>query len=201
MSPLRSLLVAMVAVVLLIGAQPLAWKEQFPRGLMSSEPRGGGGGSCRIETRPLSFPAYDSLTESAVTAVAQVIYFCGEGNTGGGGGGGGDGRGGGPPRGGGPGSRTAQNQGIRIEMAQGGNNSFQPRGMTGPGGVDLEYNIYLDATFQTVWGDGTLSTEVYLDLHPPLGRPVIVPVFGRIFGRQDVPAGQYIDNVAVRIVF
>ena len=53
----------------------------------------------------------------------------------------------------------------------------------------------------TVWGNGEGSTDVYFDANPPVGTPVIVPAFGRIFGRQDVEAGQYADNVPVRIVF
>ena len=73
--------------------------------------------------------------------------------------------------------------------------------MSGAGFEILRYNIYLDATFQTVWGIGANGTDVYLDVNPPLGSPVVVPVFARIYGRQDVPAGPYIDNVGVRIVF
>jgi spore coat protein U-like protein len=201
MTPTRSLLTAAVAAAVLIGASPIAGDDQFPRGLMSAAPRGGGGGSCRIETRPVSFGNYDPLEESAVTAIGQVIYICGEGGNGGGPP---DGRGGGPPpgRGGGPGSRTSQNQGIRIEMDRGTGSSNQEREMVGGPHFDvLRYDLYLDATYQTVWGDGSNGTDVYVDLNPPLGRPVVVPVYGRIFGRQDVPAGQYGDQVQVRIVF
>lgn len=198
MTPARSLLIAMVAVVLVIGARPTAGDEQFPRGLMSAEPRGGGGGSCAIETRPLSFGAYDPLLETAVDAIGQIIYACSRRS-----GDGGDGRGGGPPpgRGGGPGT-LAQNNGIRIELDQGSSNSFAPRSMVGPDLVSrLEYNIYLDATHRTVWGTGAGSTEVYIDLNPPTGTPVTVTAYGRIFGRQDVVAGQYTDSVGVRIQF
>jgi spore coat protein U-like protein len=196
-TPARSLLIAMAAVALLIGARPIAGDDQFPRGLMSAAPRGGGGGSCTIETRPLSFGAYDPLAETEVQAIGQIIYICGDGNPGGGGG-----RGGGPPpgRGGGPGT-LAQNKGIRIELDTGGNQSFQPRGMVGPGFDILEYNIYLDATHRTVWGTGVSSTEVYIDLNPPLNTPVTVPAYGRIPGGQDVAAGTYADSVAVRIQF
>ena len=158
MTPFRSLLIAMVALALLIGARPLAGDEQFPRGLMSAEPRGGGGGSCRIETRPLSFGSYDPLEESAVTATGQVIYICGEGGGGDGDGGRGGGGGGGGGRGrGGPGSRTSQNQGIRIEMDRGTGTSNQEREMTGLIDI-LRYDLYLDATYQTVWGDGSNGT-------------------------------------------
>jgi spore coat protein U-like protein len=181
MTPRRSLLIAIVALALLVAARPTAGVEQYPRGLMSAAPRGGGqGGRCIIETRPLSFGSYDPLTGADVDAVGQVIYSCqvNEDNGGGGGGGGG---------GGNPGT-LAQDRGIRIEM-------------DGPGGVDLHYNIYLDATHRDVWGSGQHTTVVYVDLHPPNRTPTIVPAYGRIFGRQDVPPGNYADVVGVRIQF
>ena len=137
MTAARSLLIAVVAVVLLINARPRAGDEQFPRGLMSAAPRGGNqGGVCRIETRPLAFPAYDPLAETDVDATGQIIYFCTDPL----GGGGGDGRGGGPPpgRGGGPGQR-AQETGIRIELDEGYGNSFAPRSMVGPGGERIPW--------------------------------------------------------------
>jgi spore coat protein U-like protein len=86
-------------------------------------------------------------------------------------------------------------------MAQGSGNSFAPRHMVGPGFDDLEYNIYLDATHRMVWGTGEGPTQVYIDTHPPNRTPVIVPAFGRIFGRQEVAAGPYRDDVPVRILF
>jgi spore coat protein U-like protein len=86
-------------------------------------------------------------------------------------------------------------------MAQGGSMSFAPRQMIGPGLTSLDYNIYLDATHRTVWGTGEGSTQYYYDANPPDKTPVIVTAFGRIFGRQDVQAGQYADSVPVRILF
>jgi spore coat protein U-like protein len=73
--------------------------------------------------------------------------------------------------------------------------------MVGPGAAELSYNIYLDATHRTVWGTGEGTTQVYIDTHPPNGTPVIVSAFGRIDARQDVPAGTYHDEPAVRILF
>ena len=57
----------------------------------------------------------------------------------------------------------------------------------------LYYNIYLDATHRTIWGDGTNGTDVYIDPKPPNKTPVTVPAYGRIRALQDVPAGQYAD--------
>jgi len=202
MTPARSLVIAVVAVALLIGARPIAGVEQYPRGLMSAAPTAGNNRSCTIETRPINFGNYDTLEQGDVTAIGQVIYTC----SGGGGGGNPGGPGGGNPGGGnpgGPGTTGQGNQtGIRIEMAQGAGNSFAPRHMYG--GVsfdDLEYNIYLDATHRQVWGTGEGPTLAYVDGHPPNGTPVIVPAFGRIFGGQDVSWGPYTDTVPVRILF
>jgi spore coat protein U-like protein len=73
--------------------------------------------------------------------------------------------------------------------------------MLGPEFAALNYNIYLDATHRTIWGTGEGTTQAYIDTHPPNGTPVIVPAFGRIEAGQDVPAGTYHDEPAVRILF
>ena len=179
MTPARSLLIAMVALALLMGARPIAGDEQFPRGLMSAEPRAGNH-SCTIDVRPVSFGTYNPLAGSAVDAVGQVIYVCGNLAA----------------------SGTAQGaKAIRIEMDTGGANTYQRHMSAGTGLDFLAYNLYLDATHRTIWGNGTNGTDVYVDTHPPNRTPVIVPVFGRISGMQDVPAGQYVDSLLVRIVF
>jgi spore coat protein U-like protein len=182
MTPGRSLIVAMVALALLIGARPIAGVEQYPRGLMSVEPNKGGNRSCTIETRPLSFGNYDPLAGTDVDAIGQIIYLCSNGNSGN------------------ASSANATPKAIRIELDQGSSQSFEKREMVGPG-ERLGYNIYLDATRQTIWGNGTQGTEVYFDAHPPNKTAVTVPAFGRIFRLQDVDAGSYADVIGVRILF
>jgi spore coat protein U-like protein len=168
---------------------------------MSAAPTAGNNRSCTIETRPISFGAYDTLEQGDVTAIGQVIYTCSGGGGGNPGGGNPGGPGGGNP--GGPGTTTSGGQsGIRIEMAQGSSNSFAPRHMYGGMSIDnLDYNIYLDSTHRQVWGTGEGPTLAYVDAHPPNGTPVIVPAFGRIFGGQDISWGPYTDTVPVRILF
>ena len=172
----RVLLSAMLAVVLLIG-RPVAGVGQFPRGLLAGESKAH---SCTIETRPLSFGAYDPLAGTVLDAVGAIIYVCGSGN---------------------PGEETTGPKNIRIEMARGSSNSYSDRTMLGPSFDPLHYNIYLDATRQTIWGDGTNGTEYYFDAHPPNKTPVTVPAYGRIRALQDVEAGQYADVLPVRILF
>jgi spore coat protein U-like protein len=173
-------MIAMAAVTLLVGASPLAGDEQFPRGLMSAEPAAGSSRTCTIDVRPVSFGTYDALAGNAVDAVGQVIYACGNFS----------------------GSSRAQGaKAIRIELDTGLATTFQRRMSAGTGVDFLAYNLYLDATHRTIWGNGTNGTDVYVDTHPPNRTPVIVPVFGRIPGNQNVTAGQYADSLLARIVF
>ena len=90
---------------------------------------------------------------------------------------------------------------IRIDMSQGTSNSYDRR--MSNGGYSLDYNIYLDPTHRTVWGDGVLGTDVYYQNNPPNGTPVVVLAYGRIPGRQNqaIPSGQYVDTVTVRVLF
>lgn len=178
----RFALLAAAAAILLIGARPIAGAvEQYPRGLMSVAPTVSDNFACTIEVRPVSFGTYDTLATAPLDAIGQVIYVCG--NLG-------------------ASSLAPVNKAIRIELTTGAANTFSPRSMLGPDPqAHLEYNLYLDSTHRTIWGQGAYGTDVYIDDHPPNKTPVTVPIFGRIPGYQDVPAGQYIDGVTARIVF
>jgi spore coat protein U-like protein len=154
--------------------------EQYPRGLMSAEPAASGKRTCLIDVRPVSFGSYDPLSGNAVSAVGQVIYVCGKLGA----------------------TTTAQdNKAIRIEMTTGLANQSSPRHMGAGANEYLAYNLYLDPTHRTIWGQGAFGTDVYVDSHPPNRTPVVVPVYGQIFAAQDVYAGQYADTVTARIVF
>jgi len=174
MTPFRSLFIAIVATVLLIVPRSGA-EAQFPRGLLAGAPRADPKkGSCTIETRPLSFGNYEPEANADLDAVAQVIYTC-----------------------------DNQAKKIRIEMTTGQANQFNPyRRMSAGTGMDfLDYNVYLDATRQTVWGQGLYNTDVYYENNPPNGTPVIVTAYGRIPARQDPAPGQYVDVLTVRVLF
>ena len=175
----RSALIVALAALVLVAARPIAGPaEQYPRGLMSVQPTASSF-ACTIEVRPVSFGIYDPLDATALDALGQVIYTCG--NLGD--------------------NRASDNKSIRIEMTTGQANQFSPRAMRSGPVDDLDYNLYLDATHRTIWGQGLYGTDVYVDTHPPNRTPVIVPVYGRVFGLQDVPAGQYGDVVTARILF
>jgi spore coat protein U-like protein len=182
MMPARSALMALVAL-LWIATLPIAGAdEQYPRGLMSVEPTAPQGGrACTVDVRPLSFGYYDPLAGAPLDAVSQVIYVCGNLDD--------------------RAKPENGNKAIRIEMTTGTAGQFTPRYMSAGPTDHLEYNIYLDATRTTIWGQGAFGTDVYIDSNPPNKTSVTVPVFGRVRQLQDVPEGQYVDVLTVRILF
>jgi spore coat protein U-like protein len=171
-TPARALSIAMIAIAVLISTREIGAFAQFPRGLLAAAPRTQPDRNfCLIQTRPLSFGVYDSLATGHLDALAQVIYSCGN-----------------------------QARNIRVELGTGYANQFDRHMASGIGEV-LNYNVYLDATRRTIWGNGTNGTDVYFASNPPNGTPVVLPVFGRIFDRQNVEAGEYFDSIHVVILF
>jgi spore coat protein U-like protein len=88
---------------------------------------------------------------------------------------------------------------IRVEMTTGYANQFDR--LMSSGEDTLSYNIYLDATHQTIWGQGAFGTDVYYQSNPPNGTPVTVLGYGRIRAGQGVTPGNYADALTVRILF
>jgi spore coat protein U-like protein len=66
------------------------------------------------------------------------------------------------------------------------------RVLRGADGV-LRYGLYLDAARTRAWGDGTAGTGV-ASFGQATGTAV---VYGRIYPRQNVPAGAYSDSISV----
>lgn len=88
---------------------------------------------------------------------------------------------------------------VRIIMGRGMSGGLSPRTLRS-GSVALAYGLYLDAARTTAWGDGTEGTSAFTGMLQA-GQVTRIPVFGRIFGRQAVPAGRYTDQITVTIVF
>lgn len=128
--------------------------------------------ACTISTTAVNFGGYNVFTPTADDGTGQVTYRC---------------TGPRPPL-------------IVIQLDKGGSSSFNPRQMR-KGGEALNYNLYLDSTRSTIWGDGTGGTQVYSQTSPQLGQSINVSVFGRIPAGQDVSAGTYSATVTATIFF
>ena len=86
-----------------------------------------------------------------------------------------------------------------VLLGRGSSGSYATRTMRGPGGATLGYNLYLDATRLTIWGDGTGGSTYY----GPTAIPsvVTIPVYGRIPAYQAPAAGSYADTITITVEF
>lgn len=81
--------------------------------------------------------------------------------------------------------------------------SFTPRTLKGPGGTSLPYNLYLDATYTAIWGDGTGGSVVPPEYSTARGGGNTYfdgTIYAFLPDGGDVPSGTYIDSVSVDIV-
>ena len=77
-----------------------------------------------------------------------------------------------------------------------GSGTFAARTLTNGADV-LGYNLYLDPTHLTVWGDGSPGTSTITGL----GMNGSFTVYGRIPAHQDAHVGSYADTITVTITF
>jgi spore coat protein U-like protein len=124
-------------------------------------------GTCIVAAIPVVFGLYDSLRHSDFVTVGMLHYRCS----------------GSPSR-------------LSIGLTAGGSGSFKYRRM-GRGKEKINYNLYLDAANTEVWGDGTGGSQMYNVSFPPGDTEVTIPIYGRLFGNQNVSAGGYQDDVSV----
>lgn len=77
-----------------------------------------------------------------------------------------------------------------------GTGSYDSRVMTS-GIHQLLYNLYIDATLTTVWGDGTGHSAMVSDTQAVANHTV----YGRIPARQDAYVGTYSDTIVITLTF
>ena len=128
--------------------------------------------ACTITTTAVNFGAYNVFATSPDDATGQITYRCTAPR---------------PPL-------------VQIHLDKGGAPSFNPRQMR-QGSETLDFNLYLDSTRSTIWGDGTGGSQAYTQANPVPNSNINVNVFGRIPAGQDVSAGGYTATVTATIFF
>jgi spore coat protein U-like protein len=91
-----------------------------------------------------------------------------------------------------------------VTLSPGASGTFAARTMRA-GAPTLNYNLYLDAAYTQVWGDGTASTfdwtfAMRLTRRNPT-QQVTGIVYGQIAARQDVAPGSYVDTIVVTVTY
>jgi spore coat protein U-like protein len=73
------------------------------------------------------------------------------------------------------------------------------RAMSDGGSNTLNYGLYTDTSFMTVWGDGTASTTMQSGTGNGIAQAATV--YGRIPAGQYVPATSYLDQITVKVTY
>ncbi|HEY2444702.1 MAG TPA: spore coat U domain-containing protein [Rhizomicrobium sp.] len=89
---------------------------------------------------------------------------------------------------------------FTVSLSAGGAGSFNPRKLSN-GSIHLNYNMYTNATYTIIWGDGTsgTSTQSYTQSQN-LGQ-ISFTDFGQVPAHQIVAAGAYTDTITVTVTF
>ncbi len=90
--------------------------------------------------------------------------------------------------------------GYTISLSTGGAGTFSPRQLNN-GGNTLDYNLYTNPTYLSVWGDGSASTATVSGSIGLLLLPVNHVVYGRIPAGQNAAAGSYTDTISVTVTY
>jgi len=128
--------------------------------------------ACTITTTAVNFGTYNVFAASPDDATGQITYRCTAPR---------------PPL-------------VQIHLDKGGAPTFNPRQMR-QGSEILNFNLFLDSTRSTIWGDGTGGTQAYTQANPQANRNINVNVYGRIPAGQDVSAGSFTATVTATIFF
>lgn len=83
-----------------------------------------------------------------------------------------------------------------------GSGSYLARAMNGPAGNTLNYNLYTNSSYTTVFGDGTSGTGYYSGPRQSIFFSSVtysVPVYAQLPGGQNVAPGSYITSQPITV--
>jgi spore coat protein U-like protein len=87
---------------------------------------------------------------------------------------------------------------ITIDLSTGGSGNYLTRTLAA-GTLTLNYDLYLDAAYTQVWGNGTGgSAEGTASIRRRTPNATLT-VYGAIAARQDPAPGSYTDNITVSV--
>ncbi|HET7085766.1 MAG TPA: spore coat U domain-containing protein [Rhizomicrobium sp.] len=90
---------------------------------------------------------------------------------------------------------------YNLKLSAGGSGTYSARRMSN-GANNLTYNLYQDAAFSQIWGDGTGGTffpSGQIKLSPPPSVDIIVPIYGSLPAQATPAPGTYSDSVVATL--
>lgn len=130
--------------------------------------------ACSVSTTALTFAPYDFLDAAATTGTGSITLSCAP-------------------------TALFVNVAIGVSTNSGG---FFPRQMKHSTFIDtIDYNIYTDVAATQVWGDNTSGTATRFFFNVKNNNTPPITLYGRISPLQNVPAGNYSEQLIVTITY
>ncbi len=129
--------------------------------------------ACTVSVTGVAFGSYNVFSSAPATSTGSVSYTCGF-------------------------WEYLFKLPISISISSGQSGTTNTRKMR-KGSETLTYNLFMEASASTVWGDGNSGTDTFTTRATP-DAPVVT-MYGVVPAGQDVSAGAYSDTVTVTVLF
>ncbi len=126
---------------------------------------------CDLSVSPLDFGSYDTETSAPLDVAGSIGVSC-RGNI----------------------------STVLLRLSPGSSGDAMNRQMVSANGV-LGYNLFTNPNRTRVWGDGSGGTDLVARVGGRGRNDWDIPVYGRIFARQDPWPGDYVDNIVITVTF
>jgi spore coat protein U-like protein len=126
--------------------------------------------ACTISTTSVNFGSYNVYSTSPTDSTGTITFKC-----------------------------SFLDFNISVALSQGQSGTYFPRTMRN-GGESLPYNLFRDASRNSVWGNGAGGTSQYTNSWP-FGQTIVLTIYGRVEAGADVSAGNYSDTISATINF
>lgn len=128
--------------------------------------------ACNVSASTLNFGAYNPASATALTGTSTVSVYCTNGSA----------------------YTTALNVGS-------GGGTFATRTLLNGSSDTLNFNLYRDAGYSQIWGDGSASTYTVAGTGAGLLTANTITVYGQIPVSQDKPVGTYTSTITVTVSY
>jgi spore coat protein U-like protein len=89
--------------------------------------------------------------------------------------------------------------GVTIDLSTGSSNSYLPTRKLTAGAYTLNYNLYFDAAYTQIWGNGTGGSVQGTATIRRRTPNASLPVYGAVAAGQDPAPGSYGDTILVSV--
>lgn len=127
--------------------------------------------TCSVSTTAVNFGSYLVFQSAPTTSTGSVILTC---------------------------QGTVKTYAVSLNAGHSG--SFGNRSLIG-GGSSLFYQLYIDATRLTIWGDGSGGSATAAGSFGKGGGTNVHTIYGQLFPLQNIIPGNYTDSVLVTLSF